>query len=150
MSLSLKKNEKTHALTAKRWSNAEFLRHKEMMQQRTSHWDWLVGKDGGWQRDSLSLCSSAKNQFWGMLARWSFVCVALRIVSTLVMSHKSNSGELVGFLCFTDIYSRSRSSEAFETRKTGFPPFVNSKTVDSWWISALFDLKLLNMLNILF
>lgn len=32
----------------------------------------------------------------------------------------------------------------------GPPPFVNSKTVDSWWISALFDLELLNMLNILF
>lgn len=85
-----------------------------------------------------------------MLARWSFVCVALGIVSTLVMSHKSNSAELVGFLVFTDVYSQSRSSEALETRKTGFPPFANSKTVDSRWICALFDLKLLNMLNILF
>lgn len=66
------------------------------------------------------------------------------------MNPKSNNAELVGFLFFTDIYSRSRSSKAFEMRTTGFPPFVNGKTVDSWWISALFDLKLLNMLNILF
>lgn len=100
--------------------------------------------------ETLSVILQPKIQFPGMLARWSFVCVVLATIGTLVMSHKSNSVELVGLLFFTDIYSRSRSSKAFETRKNGFPPFVNSKTVDSWWISALFDLKLLNMLKILF
>lgn len=87
------------------------------------------------------------------LERWHLDHLSARCWQSsghMVMSHKSNSVELVGPLSFADIYSRSRSSRAFERRKTGFPPFVNSKTVDSWWITALFDLKLLNMLNILF